>query len=282
MKIGIDMGHPLDCGANEIMNETVGNRQVGNLLINKLRALGHTVINCTVDDNTSELVRRVANANAQQLDYFISLHMDSFTSDSANGVSIFTTENSGAKTISKGIIDLVAKSCNYTNRGWKSADYYVLKNTIAPAMLIEMGFVSNKGDCNKFNAENIANAIVNGLTGQTSTIQVETLKATPTPEKPVIRDNWVKRLQGITGASQDGIPGPITLSKCPLVRKDTTGEVVKLLQEQLKTLGYDCYGIDGYFGNNTKQAVIRFQNNSGLSADGIVGQNTWRKLLGLN
>lgn len=282
MKIGIDMGHPLNCGANEIMNETVGNRQVGNLVINKLRALGHTVINCTVDDNTSELVRRVANANAQQLDYFVSLHMDSFNNPSANGVTVFTTENSGAKTISKGIINLVAQSCNYTNRGWKSANYYVLKNTIAPAMLIEMGFVSNQGDCNKFNAENIANAIVKGLTGQTVIIQVGTLKATSVAKAPVVKDNWVKRLQGIIGSSQDGIPGPNTLSKCRLVKINSTGHAVMLLQEKLNQLGYNCGYADGYFGNNTKAAIMRYQTNNDLVADGIVGRNTWSMLLGLN
>ena len=40
-------------------------------------------------------------------------------------------------------------------------------------------------------------------------------------------------------------------------------------------------GIDGDFGTGTKNAVISFQKNCGLSADGIVGTNTWRKLLSL-
>ena len=166
MKIGIDMGHPFDCGAFGIMSETDGNRAVGKLLIQKLESLGHTVIDCTYDTNVNELANRVALANAQSLDCFISLHMDSFDNASANGVTIYTTENSSAKNNAIEIVNSVADSCSYNNRGWKSANFYVLRNTNAPAMLLEMGFVTNQDDCNKFNADKIANAIVSGLTGQ--------------------------------------------------------------------------------------------------------------------
>jgi N-acetylmuramoyl-L-alanine amidase len=166
MKIGIDMGHPINCGAFGIMSETDGNRAVGKLLIEKLKALGHIVVNCTYDTNVNELANRVALANAQKLDYFISLHMDCFDNASANGVTIYTTESSSAKTKAIDIVNSVANSCGYNNRGWKSANFYVLKNTNAPAMLLEMGFVSSKLDCDKFNAEKIANAVVTALTGQ--------------------------------------------------------------------------------------------------------------------
>lgn len=160
------MGHPINCGAFGIMSETDGNRAVGKLLIEKLKALGHIVVNCTYDTNVNELANRVALANAQKLDYFISLHMDCFDNASANGVTIYTTESSSAKTKAIDIVNSVANSCGYNNRGWKSANFYVLKNTNAPAMLLEMGFVSSKLDCDKFNAEKIANAVVTALTGQ--------------------------------------------------------------------------------------------------------------------
>jgi len=49
----------------------------------------------------------------------------------------------------------------------------------------------------------------------------------------------------------------------------------------LNSLGFNCGAVDGIFGEKTRAAVIDFQASRGLSGDGIVGQNTWRKLLGL-
>lgn len=72
----------------------------------------------------------------------------------------------------------------------------------------------------------------------------------------------------------------ITVS-LPQLSKGTTGSAVKLLQELLKGKGYDLgtYGADGDFGDITLMRVKNFQSASGLPADGIVGKNTWNKLL---
>ena len=79
----------------------------------------------------------------------------------------------------------------------------------------------------------------------------------------------------------DGIAGPNTLKGCPTLKKGTSGNITKLLQERLVTLGYSTNGVDGIFGTGTYTAVIAFQKSKGLSVDGIVGTNTWRKLLNL-
>lgn len=67
----------------------------------------------------------------------------------------------------------------------------------------------------------------------------------------------------------------------PQLVKGDKGDKVKVLQELLKGKGYDLgtYGTDGDFGGATRGAVMAFQVRSGLVADGIVGKNTWRKLL---
>ncbi len=52
------------------------------------------------------------------------------------------------------------------------------------------------------------------------------------------------------------------------------GDDVKSLQADLGTLGFDTYGADGIFGQNTYNAVLGFQKAKGLPADGVVGQNT--------
>ena len=68
---------------------------------------------------------------------------------------------------------------------------------------------------------------------------------------------------------------------CPLVRKGAQGNITKLLQEKLASLGYNTNGGDGILGISTYSAVREFQNIIGLSVDGIVGQNNWRELLNL-
>lgn len=103
------------------------------------------------------------------------------------------------------------------------------------------------------------------------------------------RDAWVKRLQtalknaGHNPGTIDGVAGPGTLAACPTLKYGNSGELVTLLQERLHYFFHITVsgGIDGSFGDGTKNAVIVFQSQNGLSADGVVGTNTWRKLLSL-
>ena len=100
---------------------------------------------------------------------------------------------------------------------------------------------------------------------------------------------WVRELQqecnrqGYSSQTVDGKPGKNTLSGCPTVRKNASGNITKLLQERLISLGYSCgdSGADGKFGSGTEKAVEAFQRANNLTPDGIVGQDTWRKLLDL-
>lgn len=52
------------------------------------------------------------------------------------------------------------------------------------------------------------------------------------------------------------------------------GESVRQLQEALLALGHDPGGVDGTFGPGTRKAVIAFQRDQKLKADGIVGRAT--------
>lgn len=67
--------------------------------------------------------------------------------------------------------------------------------------------------------------------------------------------------------------------------KGATGAEVKTLQRLLTAIGYKMqnggktYGVDGSFGQATKNAVLAFQKAKGLEQDGIVGKNTWSALL---
>ena len=62
----------------------------------------------------------------------------------------------------------------------------------------------------------------------------------------------------------------------PTISLDSTGEDVKDLQKVLNaTVANNSLVVDGIFGVATEEAVIAFQKQYGLTADGIVGPKTW-------
>ena len=64
----------------------------------------------------------------------------------------------------------------------------------------------------------------------------------------------------------------------PLIRQGSRGAYVLIAQDDLNTLGFATGGLDGIFGTKTNDAVLRYQRSRGLTADGIIGCNTWRSL----
>ena len=64
----------------------------------------------------------------------------------------------------------------------------------------------------------------------------------------------------------------------PTIRRGSRGNYVCIAQDDLNTLGFRTGGLDGVFGEQTENAVRRYQTSRGLSSDGIIGCNTWRSL----
>ncbi|MBO7319273.1 MAG: spore cortex-lytic enzyme [Clostridia bacterium] len=65
-----------------------------------------------------------------------------------------------------------------------------------------------------------------------------------------------------------------------LSKLGSRGDEVRRIQKKLKELGFYNGSIDGIYGSATKKAVIAFQKNCGITADGVVGTKTL-KFLGL-
>ena len=88
------------------------------------------------------------------------------------------------------------------------------------------------------------------------------------------------------GTSASGPPeascgGGIAL---PMLRRGSQGQSVRAMQGILIACGCGCgpTGADGDFGANTEAALRRFQQENGLDADGICGDKSWKKLLGVS
>lgn len=129
---------------------------------------GHVVDYTRTTDQTLSLSARSYMENVGKYDYFVSFHRDSFNSESANGVTVFTYLGYSSKAdgkLARNVVDNIVSVTGYYNRGVKEADFHVLRETKCSAILIECGFISNLNDNkvfdNKFNE--IAKSIANGI-----------------------------------------------------------------------------------------------------------------------
>ncbi len=118
-------------------------------------------------DNASSLAARVHGAQEFGADYFISLHINSYESDSANGIEVFVAEqDSTSYAFGNSLLQGMLQATNLRDRGMKlNPELYVLKNATMPAALLEMGFISNSGDAALLSEspELFAQGIYNGI-----------------------------------------------------------------------------------------------------------------------
>lgn len=167
MKFGIDIGHncPPDTGAVGEKSEDSLVMDVGIRLIDKLQKLGHQVVECKPARAVSvrhSLGQRVALANDTDIDYYVSIHFNAFNSK-AYGTEVFAISAAGKKLALQVLNEIV--ELGFFNRGVKDGSkIFVIRNTDAPAILVECCFCDSQRDMELFDTEQMADAIVRGLT----------------------------------------------------------------------------------------------------------------------
>jgi peptidoglycan hydrolase-like protein with peptidoglycan-binding domain len=67
-----------------------------------------------------------------------------------------------------------------------------------------------------------------------------------------------------------------------MICKGMNGADVTVLQALLVAHGYTLNAVNGVFDASTDKAVRKYQEDNGLTVDGVVGPQTWAKLLGVN
>lgn len=183
IKVYIDQGHnPVNPNAgaegNGLREQDITYR-IGQLLADRLRRSGNYEVRLsrpTPDtqlgtSNASSLRVRVEDANSWGADYFISLHTNASSNSSANGVEAYAyARNTPAFELGEDVVDGIANAVGVRNRGMKTRPgLYVLKRTAMPAILVELGFITNPREASLMsNSPNLyADGIYNGIVDYT-------------------------------------------------------------------------------------------------------------------
>jgi len=141
----------------------------------RLLAQGINVVMTRTTDVFVPLSERSAISNRNNANLFLSIHRNAATNPNANGVEnfVFTTAPNRTLQYAFNVLDRVVGAGVQSNRGVKRGNFAVLRNTNAPANLLEMGFITNPRDNQLFDqnfnayADAIASGIMATLQGQT-------------------------------------------------------------------------------------------------------------------
>lgn len=176
MKINIHAGHnapgKIACGAVGYLDESREARRVKERVKEKLRAVGHKVYDCTVNDGKSQgdvLRKIIQKCNAHKVNLDISIHFNALKMEKADektkGTEVLLYKRgSKATRYAEKIVKSISEKLGLTNRGVKyNPNLYFLRNANAPAMLIEICFCDDADDVKKYDADKAANAIAEAI-----------------------------------------------------------------------------------------------------------------------
>lgn len=191
MNINIHAGHNADgqkgCGAVGYVSESIENRLIKDAVIKYLLLDENIVYDSTVDyagNQTKNLVEIVKKCNKDLADINVSIHLNAGAKDLDNhttGTEVYVYDETDITyQIAQRICNNIAR-LGYCNRGVKvNKNLYVLKNTKAPALLIECFFVDDKNDVDVYQrvgtdkfGKAIAEAIVNHMINDIKTYTVK-------------------------------------------------------------------------------------------------------------
>ena len=173
MRVFLNAGHapngnpdPGACGWG--LRECDVAKNVADLVAGYLTAAGVEVVGNLQSDSLEEVV---ASSNRNGADVFISIHCNA-CNGSANGTEVWHFYGSEAgKTLASCIQNQIVTSLGTTDRGVKGAKpgvngLYVLSNTDAVAVLVELAFIDHAGDAQllREQQDEFARAIARGVT----------------------------------------------------------------------------------------------------------------------
>lgn len=201
------------------------------------------------------------DANKWGAELFISNHFNAGGGDGWEGLVYSNATVPLGKVFEKHV-----KATGQNSRGVKlRPGLAVLRLTNMPAILNEGGFVDNKKDIQDWNDD----------------AELKKLGIAYAEAAAEYLDLQKKAASSSGSGSKPKEEANITMD---WLHKGDEGDHVEVLQAILDGYGYtgkngNPLSKDGVFGENTDYAVRNFQSRNGLNPDGIVGDDTWNKLL---
>lgn len=173
IKIFIDQGHNpsgVNAGAEGFgLREQDINYNVGTYLADLLRKDPRFEVRTsrtTPEDslgynNSSSLIARVQMANSWPADYFISIHSNANNNPAINGSEIYVYQNySPAYDLAQNVLPAIVERVGTKNNGVRiNTTFYVLRKTTMPAILVELGYITNESDAQKLRDSQYAFAL---------------------------------------------------------------------------------------------------------------------------
>ncbi|CAH2717088.1 hypothetical protein BACCIP111895_04277 [Neobacillus rhizosphaerae] len=161
---GIDIGASGQNGTNEKDVTLTMAKNIQNELEKRTDA---NVILTRNDDVNISLADRVKIADEQKADLFVSIHFDAFFTIDVEGITTYYMKKSD-EPLAALIQDHIFKNgLDARDRGVSLGDYYVLRENSSPAILLELGYISNSSDEARMTSEefqsNTTNSIVDGM-----------------------------------------------------------------------------------------------------------------------
>ncbi|PIO78733.1 N-acetylmuramoyl-L-alanine amidase LytC precursor [Streptococcus parauberis] len=184
----LDAGHGGYDPGESYFNQTEKtlNLVMQNLVKTKLEAAGYKVVLTRTDDSYMDLLPRSEKANNSLSDLFVSMHFNASTASTANGIETYyyeyypeypskineTFHNDAERLTRSSMLANAIQAATVSNTGAKNNGvlrntFAVLRETTAPAVLLELGYMSNPTEFQRINSsayqEKLAQGIVSGI-----------------------------------------------------------------------------------------------------------------------
>lgn len=302
-KLALNAGHGKNTAGKRCLKkldknqtrEWILNSRICEKIEERLKAYtGYDVLR--LDDPTGKkdiaLKTRTNNANNFGADFYLSIHHNAGVKGGNGGgivAFVYTKPSKEALEWQKALYDaIIDKTALKGNRSIPlgKKNLHECRESNMPCVLIECGFMDSKTDVpiiltDKF-AEQVAEACVEVIVKKAKLKKKATKAETPKKENKILE--WQK------AAIKDGFKFPKygadgkwgveseTVAKKAICKKRLIYKYKNLTKFVQKAVDV---AEDGKFGASTKKAVEKYQKLLGLKADGVVGLDTWKKILGV-